>query len=453
MYVCRRKTSFIFLCLICAVSCRKQSELKEVLNPEPVTVKTVKLAKEDYIEDLNSFGTTSFNFKNNITCLQSGQIYYFPHKEGDYIKKGQIIARLKNIQLDFQKDQYENALTSAEASLKVIKNQLWEKELAVESALISLEKAKLNIEQKELELELQKETLKTKEDLYKIGGVTEAALKQIRISVKSLETDIAILKKELEISMLGYREQDLLDAGYIVPSDENEKKNLIIKLNTLSIVTQIESAEAEVKNARTALSSVNKLIDELTIVSPVSGVLGSKSYEIGEYVKENESIATIMDVSKVYGVINIQEKDIVNYSVGSDIDIEIPSLSKKISAKISEISPYADPQSGNFSVKARIENSDNSIKPGMFIKCRLKQAGASSLFRLPETVLVSKNDSSGLIFYISNGFAVQKRLTIKHFKDGFIWFDSELKENTDIVDNPSPFLREGQNVSAEQTIE
>ena len=308
-----RRFSFIFFWLIFITSCEKKESLQKDTYIQPTEVEVVKIEKDDYVENLNSFGTISYNFKNNITCLQSGQIYYFPHKEGDYIKKGQIIAKLKNIQLDFQKDQYINTLTSAKASLEITKNQLREQELSVESALILLEKAKLNIEQKELELELQRENLKTKEELYAIGGVTESALKQIKISVKSLETDIAILKKELEISMLGYRDQDLLNAGYIIPIDLNEKKKLIIELNTLSIVTQIKAAEAEVKNAETALSSINKLIDELVITSPLSGVLGSKSYELGEFVKENESIATIMDISNVYGVINIQEKLIQKY--------------------------------------------------------------------------------------------------------------------------------------------
>lgn len=190
-----RRFSFIFFWLIFITSCEKKESLQKDTYIQPTEVEVVKIEKDDYVENLNSFGTISYNFKNNITCLQSGQIYYFPHKEGDYIKKGQIIAKLKNIQLDFQKDQYINTLTSAKASLEITKNQLREQELSVESALILLEKAKLNIEQKELELELQRENLKTKEELYAIGGVTESALKQIKISVKSLETDIAILKK------------------------------------------------------------------------------------------------------------------------------------------------------------------------------------------------------------------------------------------------------------------
>lgn len=447
MFAYRQNISFIIITSVILFSCQKKNNYSFENNSESSHVKTVKVIKENYIEDLNSFGTISYKLKNDVTCLKEGQIFYFPYKEGDFIKKGQIIARLKNVQLDFQKEQYENALISAKASLEITKNQLRESELSVEKALISLEKSQLNIKQKELELELQQETLKNKTELHEIGGVTDSSLKQLQISVKSLETDINILKKELEISSLGYRDQDLIDAGYSIPDDKEERKKLLITLNTRSVVTQIKAGEAEVNNAQTSLSAINKLIEELTIKSPINGVLGSKTYEIGEFVKENESIATMLDISEVYGVIYIQEKDIINYSIGSSIEIEIPSLNKKIQTKIAEISPYADPQSGNFSVKAKIENKDQKIKPGMFIKCSLKQANVCELCKIPESSIISKSENSGIIFFINNGFAVQQKINIKHLKDGFIWFESENMDGIYVIDNPSPFLREGQSVT------
>jgi multidrug efflux pump subunit AcrA (membrane-fusion protein) len=446
MFAYLRRINFIILILLCFSACHQKNISSFENNELPTEVKVFKVLKENYVEDLNSFGTISYKLKNNITCLQEGQIIYLPYNEGDFIKKGQVIARLKNVHLDFQKEQYENALITATANLEITKNQLHEKELQIESMLISLDKARLNIEQKELELELQKEILKNKSELHEIGGVTDSSLKQLQLSVKSLETDIKILKKELEISSLGYRDQDLLEAGYIIPDDEKEKKKLLILLNTRSVVTQIKASEAEVKNAETSLSAINKLIDELTIISPITGVVGSKIYEIGEYVKENESIATMMDVSEVCAVIYIQEKDIVDYSIGSEIDIEIPSLKKKLKSKITEISPYADPQTGNFSVKAKIDNKDQKIKPGMFIRCNLKQTAISNFYKIPESALINKSESTGSVFCIKNGFAVQQKITIRYLKNGFIWIDSGITDEDYVIDNPSPFLREGQSV-------
>ena len=433
----------LFACAL--VSCRAHVRTEQAAE-HAHAVSPLCVTSELFSEMITSFGTVTYNSKNDVTSLESGTLVYFPINEGDFVRAGQVIARLKNVQLEFQKEQYENALESARASLAVAKNELREEELAVESRIISLEKSALAIMQRELELEAEQETLRNKTELNQIGGVTDAALKQLRIQEKSSQTELAILKKEREIACLGLRDVDLIDAGYAVPEDAMQKKQLLVKLNTKSTVTKIEALQAEVRNAETSLAAINKLIDELTIHSPITGIVGAKQYENGEYVEQNKSIATIMDTSSVFAVVYIQEKDAVNYALGSEIDIELPSLNKTIRSIISEISPIADPQSGNFSVKAAIQNSDGAIKPGMFVKCSLQQKGTAECCKMPASALVSNNGGTGTVFCVHNNFAVLKTVAIAAQKDGYVWISSGLRSGETVIDNPSPFLKEGQSV-------
>lgn len=441
----QRLIKFFPLLLIPFIFSCKEEETSSRAIVEKVSI--IEAQKDKFVEQLNSFGSITYNTKNDVTSLESGQLYYFPVKEGDYVRKDQVIARLKNIQLEFQKEQYENALVTANASLAIEKNSLRESRLSVESKLLSLQSDLLNIEQKELELKQFQENLKNQTELHEIGGVTDSSLKQLLLEEKSMITNIAILKKQFEISSLGMRDQDLIEAGYKIPSDENEKKNLLIELNTQSVVTRIKAAEVEVRNAETSLNSINKLIDELTIKAPISGIIGVKKFETGEYVESNSVIATIIETSSVYALIYLQEKDVVNYSIGTQLKIEIPSLNKQYTSQINEISPIADTQSGNFAVKASIKNNNDLIKPGMFVKCSIIQNNEEEFIKLPESCLLYKNENSGFIFCVKNNLAVQKKVEIKATKDGFIWITSGIKEKDIVIDNPSPFLKEGQNVS------
>lgn len=439
--------SFALLLSACFsfISCDKKEDATAGSISEKVSI--VEAKKEKYVEELNSFGSITYNTKNDVTSLEPGQIYYFPFKEGDTISKGQVMARLKNVQLEFQKEQYENALTTANASLAIQKNNLRESRLGVESKMLSLEGDLLNIQQKELELKQFQEQLKNKTELHEIGGVTDSQLKQLQLEEKSRITDIEILKKQHEISSLGMRDQDLIDAGYKVPSNPEEKKKLLIELNTKSVITQIEAAEAEVRNARTSLNSINKLLDELTIKAPISGIIGVKKFETGEYVESNAVIATIIETSSVYALIYLQEKDVVNYAIGTQLKIEIPSLNKSYTSQINEISPIADTQSGNFAVKAAIKNNNDLIKPGMFVKCSIINNVQDEYIKLPESVLLFKNENSGTVFLVKNKLAVQKKIDIRASKDGFIWVSSGISEKDIVINNPSPFLKEGQSVS------
>lgn len=434
-------------CLLFLISCSiKQGETSTIPDVDVVYVSTVEAAPKLYENDLNSFGTITYRLKNDVTSLVNGTIYFFPVKEGSFVNKGQVIAKLKNVQLEIQKEQYMSGVSSAEAAYEIAKAEYEQALLNVESRLLSIEKSELNIKQRELELELLKKTVYAQEELHKIGGVTDNSIEQQRLQIKSSETNIDILKKELEISLLGLRTEDLVNNGIIPASDPYELKKQIIELNTRTSYAKLASAKASLKGAEQQLNAVNKLIDELTIKAPVSGIVGTRYYELGEYIKENEKVATIIDISSVYAVVNIQENDIVDFSVGTPVAIDIPSIKSKVSSVISEVSPIADSQSGNFSIKIILKNNKDLIRPGMFVKCKIQRSLPENYICIPDTTLLSEEKDVAKVFCVINGFSVQKSVKIFSKKDGNVWLKEGLNKGDMVIDNPSSLLKTGQKV-------
>jgi RND family efflux transporter MFP subunit len=428
--------SFLFL------TCHKK-EAYDVENEAKPVVSTVMVELKPYTNDLASFGSVMYKIKNDITCQVEGTIIQFDIKEGSLINNDEKIAQLRNVQLEIQKEQYENTLLSAKAALSVSRTKLQEGRLNVEGRLLAIEKNYLNLEQMKLELQEAVSIQNGKKELFMIGGITDAEFKSIQLSINSKETSIAILKKEIEITELGLRDEDLLRAGYEMTSNKEEHANNLIELNTMAQTAELETALANVRNAENNLISIQKRISELTIRSTVNGVVGALYFENGEYVPQNEKLATIMDISSVYAVFSIQEQDIINFVVGTPLEIEIPSLSKTISASIDEIAPVADPQSGNFSVKAELQNPNISIKPGMFVKCTIPRSHDIIYPAIPETALVKVNGQEGTVYCVVNGILVLKTIQIQAQKEGIVWVANGLQENEYVVDKPSPFLKEG----------
>ncbi|MDR0443083.1 MAG: efflux RND transporter periplasmic adaptor subunit [Treponema sp.] len=416
---------------------------------EIITVRTVRANKTFFDNNLNSFGTILYKIKNDIVTQVEGTISVLPVKEGDIITVGQQIALLRNVQLEIQNEQYENNVDSAKASLEMAEARMYEARLNVESRLLNIEKSNFDLQQKLLELENEKNSLEGKAELHQIGGLTDSALKSLQLSVAAKEAEIAILKKDIEIAQLGLRDSDLIDGGYAISSNPEQKKRQFIELNTRTIAAEIETATVALKNAQNSLTSVRRLRDELNIRTNVAGVVGALYNERGEHLPQNTKIATIMDISSVYVVFYIQEQDIINFSLGTPLDIEIPSLKRNLKVKIDEISPIADPQSGNFSVKAEIKNENLQIRPGMFVKCTIPRVHDVMYIAIPETALVKSNASDGSVFCVNNGFALLKSVKIQAQKDGIVWITSGLDENEIVIDKPSPFLKEGERVNAE----
>ena len=436
----KRIAHFILFSLL-LFSCKSKKE--EVFN-NAVPVKIVNVQEKILDNELSSFGTISYKLKNDITALVEGTLYSFPVKDGQYVKSGFVVARLRNLQLEIQKFQCLSSIESAKASYDLANAQYNEAVLSVESKLLSLEKSELTIKQKELELESKKKTFEKQKSLYEIGGVTDYNIEQLELELSSLETELKILKKEQEISCLGFRKEDLILNGITPAEDKKTFHNQIVDLNARTAKAQVASAKAQLDSAEQQLKSVELLLEQLTIKSPVSGIVGQKYYENGEYVKENEKILTLIDTSSVDAVIYIQEKDVVNFSIGTQVNIEIPSLNKNVKSTISEISPIADSQSGNFSVKASINNPDNLIKPGMFIKCRIQKSEPELFPCIPDTAIIQGADNAAKVICVRKNYAVIKNITVKEQKNGYVWISDGIEKNEIIVNNPSPFIKEGQ---------
>jgi RND family efflux transporter, MFP subunit len=425
-------------------SCGRESKVEGSSNA--TFVKVVRPELKSYCEELASFGTISYKTKNDVSALVEGTMIRLLVKEGDAIRQGQVLAELRNVQLELQRDQAQNEIASANAALSMLKPKKWEIQLSVENKLLSLQNIDIELVQKDLELKNAREKLEKDRELLDIGGITDSTFKSEQLSVLSQESAISLLKNQRETAMLGLRDSDLLANGMTPSTNPETRKKQLIALNSLEIDAEIDSAQAKLKNAYNSLSSVSKLIEELTIRSPVSGILGAKYFESGEFVKQNEKLFTIIDISKVTAVFSIQEQDVVYFSVGSQLSLDIQALDRKIQAKITEISPMADPQSGNFTIKADIVNRAEKIKPGMFVKCLIPKKENEMILCLPASAIVKKSGEKCYAYCVVGSLVVCKEVSVRAIKDGNAWIDSGLAEKDSIVDSPSPFLKEGTNV-------
>lgn len=430
-----------FALALCVLSCKSGAE-----KPENSVIAVQARAAETMLprSELASFGTISYKAKNDITVQVEGTIGEILVREGEWVDRGAPVALLKNVQLEIQYDQAAIALEQARTSLSLARTRLREARLGAESRFLSLERQKLNLEQKELEMEEARRSLGNRRELWEIGGITDEAYRNQELSVLSLEAEIGMMKKDLEIASLGLREEDLEAAGIAAAEDGAERKEQFIALNILSALAETEAAEANLRNAEKNLDSVTRLMDELTIRSSVAGILGALYFENGEFAGQNEKLATVMDISSVSGVFFVQEQDIRDIRTGASIAVEIPSLGLAFDAGITEISPVADPQSGNFSVKAEFPNSENRIRPGMFVKCRIPRGGGKALPVIPESSLLRRDSGDeGQVFCAVNGIAILRELRIETRREGLLWISSGIEEGDMVIDKPSPYLREG----------
>lgn len=97
-----------------------------------ILVQTEKVQKRTITQTVTATGKIDPEFKVVITPEVTGEIINLPVKEGDFVKKGQLLIKIKGDQYMAQKDRLEANLKSSEASLQMREAELRRVELEYE---------------------------------------------------------------------------------------------------------------------------------------------------------------------------------------------------------------------------------------------------------------------------------------------------------------------------------
>ncbi len=435
-----KKISLLLIPFIFAAC--KNTDVTSIEN-DSFHVETVMAEKTSEQEWLKTFGTVIYNKKYDITSLAEGTITDIRIRDGDYVKKGSILMKMRNIQYEIQQTQAENVLNSAEANLDQAKTDYAESRLYAEKKLISLDAARKKYGQKKKNYAAKMENFLKNEELYKVGGITENAYEELRIELENAETELALLENELQMEELGLRDQDLINAGFIPEIDEIKRNDQLIELMLLSAKNRVKIAETDVKNAKGNLRSINRLINELTVTAPADGIIGNIFHENGEHIQQNEKVISIVNLDTAVILTNIQERDMPEIKSDAQVSVAIPSIDYAAETSLSYISPFADSESGNFNVKIDVANADNAIKLGMYADCLIKKNSFQDSYAVPETCIVKKDGGKAFLYELVNGHASMFEIEILKENGGFIYSDTKDIEMKKLINYPPKNMTDG----------
>lgn len=117
--------------------------------------------------------------------------------------------------------------------------------------------------------------------------------------------------------------------------------------------------------------------DTVTLYSPTSGIVIRREGTVGMYVKEGDPIYTIADLSMVWLLLDAYESDMSWLHYGQEVSFEAEAFPGEVfQGKLSFISPVLDERSRTIKLRINVPNSDERLKPGMFVRATLKATPA-----------------------------------------------------------------------------
>ena len=293
-----------------------------------------------YLQNQNSListGTIEVT-QVDITAKTYGYLKELKIKEGDTVTKGQVIATLDREDLKAQ-------LEKNKASLLRVKTQLTDLEKG--ARFEELQQATANTKAALSIYEKSKKDYARSEQLYASGAISKQTLDLAR-------TDFEVT----ENSLIATREKEIL-------LNKGEREDVI-----LAQKMSVKEAEESVKIAQIA-------VDDITILSPLNGVVLTKNFELGEYINTSNAIATVADPTDCWVKVYIPSTDLALIKLGQEVKVKIDAFpDKTFNGYIKEISDSAEytprqsitrNERANlvFKIKVQLNNDEGILKPGM----------------------------------------------------------------------------------------
>ncbi|HEY4490433.1 MAG TPA: efflux RND transporter periplasmic adaptor subunit, partial [Acidobacteriota bacterium] len=162
------------------------------------------------------------------------------------------------------------------------------------------------------------------------------------------------------------------------------------------------------------ITKTGKARRTLTIYSPVTGVVTQRSaYHHGTYISPETELYTIVDLSTVWLIAEIYEKDLPFIKTGQQIRLEFPYATdkKQIESRIEFFYPYLDPETRTGQIRIQLQNPQNELKPDQFVNVFLSLQEQTQLV-VPSDSVLNTGDRQYVFVDLGSGYFEPREVRI-----------------------------------------
>lgn len=334
-------------------------------NQDVVTVQTGRVTKQDLISLVTASGEIRPKNYTNVLGEGIGKITDIVVREGDHVKKGDVLLHLENIQPGADVQAQVASIDAAQSGMQAAGANY---DMAVATAAqrqSDFDKAKLDWQRAELSY---KEQLISKQDFDTAKAAYESAVAAVTASKAQVDQARAA------------RDQ----------------------------------AHSNLEQGQAILKHTQDILRKTTYTAPIDGIISYIAVRVGENVvpgiqgTAGSSILTISDMSIVTAEVKVDETDITSVRNGQPVDVSIDAEpGKTFKGHVSEVGELAilrtsgeasmtqvtanTQEARDFKVVVTLDNPPESLRPGLSATAKIQTAQKQNVISIPIQALAERS--------------------------------------------------------------
>ena len=178
-------------------------------------------------------------------------------------------------------------------------------------------------------------------------------------------------------------------------------KNVIAQreaaIRTLKNVGVTDAQIAEIENNRCVLKT-------LIVTAPISGFVVEKNVVAGQMVDAGSKLYRLADLGSVWVPAQVYESDLALVKLGQAALVKVAALpGREFRGRVSFIYPTVDEKTRTAKVRLELENSDYSLKPGMFADAQIEVEISNSAVLVPDSAVLRSGTHNTVFIALDGG--------------------------------------------------
>jgi membrane fusion protein (multidrug efflux system) len=211
-----------------------------------------------------------------------------------------------------------------------------------------------------------------------------------------------------------------------------------------------QSADEATSNLAVSTATVELArvqLEKTRIVAPFSGIVGLRHVSAGEYITAGQALVNLEAIDPVKADFRVPEKFLPAIRVGQTIRIKVDAFPEDtFEGKVYAIDPRLDVAGRSLLVRAKVPNTDQRLRPGLFARVTVLLQLKEDALSVPEQALVPQGDDQ-FVFKIVDGKARMTKVVIGTRRDGRVEIVDGLAAGDQVVTAGQLKIRDGSAVS------
>jgi HlyD family secretion protein len=330
-------------------------------------VLTAKVVRQNLVSIVSGTGQIRPKTYVNIGATSFGRITHLYVKEGDHVKKGQVLATVESVQA-------KAGVEAQEASIRSADTDISSYEAAEKTAEATVAHSQADLNQKLLDWQRA-------QALYKAELIAKSEYDSKKAAY---DTDVATLAQS--------------------------------KAALVQARAQTASARGKLGTAKATLTSNVDALNKTVSIAPFDGIVTNMPVREGETVvvgiqnAQGSTLMTLADLSVITAEVKVDETDIVNVAMGQPVDVTVDAMQGKVfHGLVTEVGDQAilrstgiatsqsttgTEEAKDFKVVVTLTNPPTELRSGLSATAKITTARRQNVLTIPIQSLAMRTPAS-----------------------------------------------------------